>query len=149
MHIYKTTMKRRFSLCALLLVGVAAFSQSNDWTRPWHKKLFCEKDEIRMRINLYEESIDVPGMDMFGPMSGYMNGKVYGVWMLTSHTINSDKEATLRLSNDLGSETQECLLTQVNDSIYKLELKHGVSIKKVIKNKLVKIPSTLEFKVEK
>ncbi len=102
-----------------------------------------------MRINLYEESIDVPGMDMFGPMSGYMNGKVYGVWMLTSHTINSDKEATLRLSNDLGSETQECLLTQVNDSIYKLELKHGVSIKKVIKNKLVKIPSTLEFKVEK
>ena len=142
-------MKRLFAAFSFIICCSSAFSQSEDWSRVWHKKLYSQDEEIRLRINLYEESINVPGMDMFGPMNGYMSGKISGMWMMTSKEILNDKEAILRLSNDLGSETQECLLTQENDSIYKLELKGGVCIKKVVKKKLVKIPSVLKFKVEK
>lgn len=62
---------------------------------------------------------------MFGPMNGYMNGNVYGIWMITSSKIENEKTATFRLSNDLGSETQEVKLTVENDSTYLLEQQGG------------------------
>lgn len=83
---------------------------------------------------------------MFGPMNGYINGDIYGVWTITSSEIINDKQAKLRLSNDLGSETQEALLTLQGDSICKMELKGGVVVKRVVGKKLVKIDSVQEFK---
>ena len=82
---------------------------------------------------------------MFGPLHGYMNGNVYGIWMITSAKIINEKEASIRLSNDFGSETQEIKLTVENDSTYNAELVDGVVIKKVIKKKLVKIPQKITF----
>ena len=88
-------------------------------------------------------------MEMFGPMFGYLTGDIYRLWIATSAKIESDKKATIRLSNDLGSETQEVELSIKNDSTYIFEQKDGVVIKKVVKKKLVKIPSKLEFIVIK
>ena len=79
------------------------------------------KTKFYLHLDLYEESVNVPGMEMFGPMNGYMNGNVYGIWMITSSKIENEKTATFRLSNDLGSETQEVKLTVENDSTYSLE----------------------------
>ena len=87
-------------------------------------------------------------MEMFGPMNGYMNGNVYGIWMITSSKIENEKTATFRLSNDLGSETQEVKLTVENDSTYSLEQQGGTVIKKVVNKKLVKIPRNLTFKLQ-
>lgn len=79
---------------------------------PWKLRLDNSDEGVYLHIDLYEESIPVPGMEMFGPMNGYLNGKgVYGVWSVTSFDIKDDKVATLRLSNDLGSETQSIRLT--------------------------------------
>ena len=82
---------------------------------------------------------------MFGPMNGYMNGNVYGIWMVTSCKVEDEKTATLRLSNDLGSETQQVRLTVENDSTYQFEQEDGAVIKKVVNRKLVKIPKKLTF----
>ena len=102
-----------------------------------------------LKLDLYEESIDVPGMELFGPMNGYLAGKgVYGTWMVTSFQIKNDKEATLRLSNDQGSETQSILLTWQNDSTYLMELQNGVVVKKVVNKKLVKIPAKITLLVK-
>ena len=87
-----------------------------------------------------------PGMEMFGPMHGYMNGDIYGTWIVTSAKVSTGNEAILHLSNDLGSETQEAELTMENDSIFSLKLTDGVVIKKVVKKKLVKIPQKIVFK---
>lgn len=137
-----------FAMPFFLLSGIKA-QNINKEEEPWRMKLLSTEGEIKLFIDLYEESIQVPGMDMFGPMNGYMGGNIYGVWMITSHTIDNNKTCKLRLSNDLGSEAQECILTQENDSIYKLTLKGGVSIKKVVNKKLVKLPATIEFKRSK
>ena len=135
-------MKKAFFLLAMLL------SQTLSAQGPWKHKLYSEEQKINLVFDLYEESVDVPGMDMFGPMNGYLNGDVYGVWTITSFKIKSPTEATVRLSNDFGSETQEVDLTQKNDSIYEMDLKGTVVIKKVRDKKLNKIDSTVLFKIK-
>lgn len=114
----------------------------------WKLKLLCPEENVRLHIDLYEESIKVPGMEMFGPMNGYLGGNIYGVWTVTSFKIQDDKTATLRLSNDLGSETQKATLTQQSDSLYLLHLDGVNVVKRVVGKKLVKVPIDFKMKVD-
>jgi hypothetical protein len=111
---------------------------------PWKLSLKDPKEKVTLIIDLHEECIEVPGMEMFGPMSGYLGGNIYGVWAVTSFKIAKDK-AILRLSNDLGSETQEAELTQTSDSTYMLKLIGSTVIKRAEGRKLHKITPTLNM----
>lgn len=135
---------KKLLLCASLLVTFSALADG-----PWKLSMKTEKSKINLKLDLYEESIEVPGMDDFGPMNGYISGNIYGIWAVTSCKIIDDKHAQLRLSNDLGSETQEAHLTLIGDSICKMELKGTVVVKRVEGKKLVKIDSVQEFKKTK
>lgn len=115
---------------------------------PWKLKLHCPEENIVLHIDLYEESVKVPGMEMFGPMNGYLGGNIYGVWTVTSFKIQDDKTATLRLSNDLGSETQKVTLTQQPDSTYTLRFDGTNVVKRVVGHKLVKIPAEFSMKID-
>ena len=132
-------MKRIALFITATLSLLAALS-----AEPWRLKLANDVEQATLRIDLYEESVDVPGMDILGPMNGYLGGKgIYGVWMVTSFDIKDDHTATLRLSNDQGSDTQRVLLTQQNDSTYLMELQGGVVVKRAVNRKLVKIPAKI------
>ncbi len=139
-------MRRLLFFLFPFLLSSAAQAQSESNDTPWRMKLKSVEGEIDLQIDLYEESIEVKGMEMFGPMNGYLGGNIYGVWMVTSHNIDNNEKCNFRLSNDFGSETQQCELKQENDSIYKLSFKGGVCVKKVVNKKLVKLPSTILFK---
>ena len=130
--------KKLFSTALLLLASLAAGAQG-----PWKMNLRCQAEDIGLHMDLYEESITVPKMEMFGPMNGYLGGNIYGVWSITSFKIKNDREATLRISNDLGSETQTVTLTQQTDSTWRLRFEGRNVVKRVNGNKLVKIPSEL------
>ncbi len=131
-------MKRYIALTLLALqTGLSRAQQ------PFKHSLYDKENKISLHIDLYEESINVPGMEMFGPMKGYMHGDIYGIWMVTSAEIKDEKTAVIRLSNDLGSETQQVRLTVENDSTYRFEQENGNVIKKVVGKKLVKIPRSL------
>lgn len=135
---------KRLILCALL-VGTLASKAAE----PWKLHLFNKEERMELHIDLYEESIDVPNMEMFGPMNGYLGGGgVYGKWMVTSFKIKDDHVATLRVSNDLGSETQSIQLTWLNDSTYAMELQGGVVVKKVVNKKLAKVPAKVLMSVK-
>lgn len=134
-------MMKKIILAATMLSAMTAMADG-----PWKFSMKTEKSKINLNIDLYDESIEVPGMDMFGPMNGYISGNIYGIWAVTSHEIINEKQAKLRLSNDLGSETQEVMLTLQGDSICKMELKGTVVVKRVEGKKLVKIDSVQEFK---
>ena len=108
--------------------------------------LTCPEEKIDLVMNLYKEDIEVPGMEMFGPMNGYLGGNIYGVWSITSFKIDSDKNVSLRVSNDLGSETQAIQITQQNDSVWRMEFTGHNVIKRVNGKKLVKIPSVFLMK---
>ena len=73
-----------------------------------------------------------------------VGGNIYGVWAVTSFKIAKDK-AILRLSNDLGSETQEAELSQTSDSTYMLKLIGSTVVKRAEGRKLHKITPTLNM----
>ncbi|MCD8285415.1 MAG: hypothetical protein LUC86_08750 [Prevotellaceae bacterium] len=135
-------MRHLLSFICLSLACQGALAEG-----PWKFRMENAENEVLLCLDLYEESVDVPGMSMFGPMNGYLGGKgVYGVWMVTSFKIVSDKEAQLHLSNDQGSETQPARLTWTSDTTCLFEQTGGNVIKKAVNRKLVKIPAKLELR---
>lgn len=139
----KKSMKRNLMFLVLCVFSIATMAQ-----QAFKGSLSCKEENLHLTIDLYEESINVPGMEMFGPMHGYLNGNVYGIWSITSAKIVNATTALIRLSNDQGSETQEVKLTK-NDDQYIFEQVDGVCIKKVEGRKLVKIPKKLIFTLNK
>lgn len=136
-------MKHLFSVLAALLISLTLTAAG------LFKGRFVNKEhQLNLVIDLYEETVYVPGLDMFGPMHGYVNGQgVYNVWYITSVKFDGDKKATIRVSNDLGSEAQAIELTFVNDSTLNFKQVDGNVIKKVVGKKLQKIP--VEMTLEK
>jgi len=113
--------------------------------RPWKLLLHCPEEKIDLRLDLYEESIEVPGMEAFGPMNGYLGGNIYGVWYVVGFDIKDDRQATITIANDLGSEDQKLTLTQTSDSTYQLKFLGYNAVKRAQGKKLVKIPSELKM----
>ena len=77
-----------------------------------------------------------------GYLDGKTNNHVYGVWMLVSHQMHGN-QVRLRFSNDIGSDSQDILLTALNDSTFQYEATGGNCIRKVSGRKLEKTPSTM------
>ena len=117
--------------------------------QPWKLQLHCPEEKIDLHLDLYEESIEVPGMETFGPMNGYMDGNIYGVWYVVAFDIKDDKQANITIANDLGSEDQKLTLTQNSDSTYQLKFLGYNAVKRAQGKKLVKIPSEMKMIIKK
>lgn len=130
----------------LLLLLICSNSATAFAEGPWKLKLINKEEKIELHIDLHEESIEVPGMEMFGPMNGYFGGDIYRIWSITSYKIKDDKTARIKVSNDLGSETQEIELIKKNDSTFTMNFVGRNVIKRVRGRKLVKIPSSFIMK---
>lgn len=117
--------------------------------QPWKLRLHCPEEKIDLRLDLYEESIEVPGLEAFGPMNGYLDGNIYGVWYVVGFDIKDDKHATVTIANDLGSEDQKLTLTQNSDSTYQLKFLGYNAVKRAQGKKLVKIPSEMKMVIKK
>lgn len=105
---------------------------------------------LQMHLNLDEEDILIPGMSFLGPTNGYIDGKtnnhVYGVWMLLRFTVEGNK-AKLRFTNDIGSDSQDIVLTRIDDNTidYKT-VGPGVITKVEGGRKLVKIATSMTLR---
>ena len=117
--------------------------------QPWKLQLHCPEEKIDLRLDLYEESIEVPGLEAFGPMNGYLSGNIYGVWYVVGFDIKDDKHATITIANDLGSEDQKLTLAQTSDSTYQLKFLGYNAVKRAQGKKLVKIPGELKMIIAK
>jgi len=113
--------------------------------QPWKLQLHSPEEKIDLRIDLYEESIEVPGLEAFGLMNGYLGGNIYGVWYVVGFDIKDDRHATLTIANDLGSEDQKLTLTQTSDSTYQLKFLGYNAVKRAQGKKLVKIPGEMKM----
>jgi len=134
-------MKKKATLAVALAIATASIGQ-----RPWKVNLQQPEEGINLRLDLYEESIEVPGMEAFGPMNGYMDGNIYGVWYVVSFDIKDDSHANVTIANDLGSEDQKLTLTQTSDSTYQLRFLGYNAVKRAQGKKLVKIPAEFVMK---
>lgn len=112
------------------------------------KGIFTAKElGLKMVIDLYAESIEVPGMEMFGPLNGYINGiGLYRTWYVSKIRKCDDDKAVIHFSNDLGSETQAVELTLQGDSLLRFREIEGSVMKKAQGKKLVKIETDFVMK---
>ena len=137
-------MNKLIAISLLCLTTISVKAQSNN--EPFRAYLSNNEYDVFLRINFYEQDVNVPGQDLFGQVPGYLGKKNNSfTWLITSAKINGNK-AKLQLINDYGSEDLTATLTRKNDSIYVLKQESGSTLKVPNKGKWLKLPKTLEFK---
>jgi hypothetical protein len=137
-------MNKLIAISLLCLTAICVKAQSKN--EPFRAYLYNNEYDVFLRINFYEQDVNVPGQDLFGQVPGYLGKKNNSfAWLITSAKINGDK-AKLQLINDYGSEDLTATLTRKNDSIYVLKQESGSTLKVPNKGKWLKLPKTLELK---
>ena len=134
----------------ILLSTVCLFSllpaSAQEIAKPFRAYLYNNDYEVFMRLDLYNESITVPGQDLYGELPGYLGKKNNSFcWLITSAKIDGNK-AELQMINDYGSEDLTATLTAENDSLYVLKQVEGSTLKVPKDGKWQKLPSKLVFK---
>ena len=131
-----------FIVFHLSLLSVSA--QKND--KPFRAYIYNNDYEVFMRLDLYNESITVPGQELYGELPGYLGKKHNSFcWLITSSKIEG-QTAELQMINDYGSEDLTATLTVENDSLYVLRQVEGSTLKVPKEGKWQKLPSKLVFK---
>ena len=137
---------RNFLLFILLSTAVWKGYAQQDNTA-FRAYLYNNEYDVYLRIDFYDESITIPGQELYGKLPGYLGKKNNSFcWVITSCKVESEKKATLQLINDFGSEDLTATLTRKNDSIYVLRQGDGNPIKVPSKGKWQKLPKTIELK---
>ena len=130
-----------FAACQLTLP--ALFAQTGE---PFRAYLYNNDYEVYLKIDFYDESVTVPGQDLYGQLPGYLGKKNNSFcWLITSARLEGNK-ASLALINDYGSEDLTATLTCMDDSTYILKQEEGSQLKVPKSGKWQKLPKTLEFK---
>ncbi len=139
--------KLLFLLFTFHLSLLTAAAQSDSTT--FRAYLINKEYDVYLRINFYDEDINVPGQELYGPLPGYL-GKNHNsfCWVITSAKVKG-KSATLALINDYGSEDLTATLTCKDDSTYILRQDEGSTLKVPKNGKWQKLPKTLELKRRK
>ena len=108
--------------------------------------LFNMEYNVFLKIDFCNESIIVPGEELYGQLPGYLGKKTNNYcWVITSAKVKG-KTAHLTMINDFGSEDLTATLTYKSDSLYIFRQEEGSTIKMAQGGKWQKIPKTLEFK---
>ena len=137
-------MKKLIIAAILVLTAISASAQQEK--KPFRAYLYNSEYDVFLRIDFYDESITVPGQDLYGSLPGYL-GKTHNsfCWLITTAKVKGHT-AHIALINDYGSEDLTATLTVKNDSIYELKQVEG-SVLRVPKNgKWQKLPKTLTLK---
>ena len=138
-------MKKLFLISAACLFALLSASAQNT-AKPFRAYLYNNEYEVFMRLDLYDESITVPGQDLYGELPGYLGKKHNSFcWLITSAKIDGNK-AELQMINDYGSEDLTATLTAENDSLYVLKQVEGSTLKVPKEGKWQKLPSKLVLK---
>ncbi|MBR7027824.1 MAG: hypothetical protein IKI05_00230 [Bacteroidaceae bacterium] len=104
----KHSSASRLLLCSLFfLCAFPLLAQTDTLRGHW----ICREQGLHLYLDLGEESLLVPRYEFFGPVNGYMNGKVSDTWFLTTFKPLQHGVWTMRFSNDSGADTQEARLT--------------------------------------
>lgn len=139
-------MKTLLSLLFFLFLSLPVSAQTADTLRTFEGHFFCAEAQVELVLNLYEEDVEVPNFGFLGPMHGYMSGRgIYNTWMLVRHEVKGD-EATLRFSNDIGSDAQDVEFRRNADGTYSFHATGGNALRKAVGRKLVKISGDMTFR---
>ena len=136
-------MKKLFAFALVVLSTLPINAQEKE---PFRAYLFNKEYDVFLRIDFYNESITIPGQELYGQLPGYL-GKMHNsfCWVITAVNINGNT-AELQMINDFGSEDLNATLTVENDSLYRLKQVEGSTLKVPKNGKWQKLPKNLVFK---
>jgi len=136
---------RILSTLLLMLFCTSIFAQGDN--RSFRAYLYNNEYNVYLRINLYEQDIEIPGQELYGQLPGFLGKKNNSFcWVITSCDVKNEEQAELQLINDYGSEDLTATLIRQNDSLYVLKQGAGSTLKVPNKGKWMKLPKTLELK---
>ena len=138
-------MKIRFVFFLVLLTLAMARMTAQTAGQPFKGRFYNAENRVYLTLDLYEATLEAPGLSFLGKLNGFMNGNIYGIWLLTKYDVKGNT-ATLRFSNDQGSDAQTIRLTALSDSLILYKAVGGNDVRRVENRKLVKIPSEMEFR---
>ena len=138
---------RTFLVFVIVNVIVCSAAAQQKPSEPFKCIVTNKEYNVFLRLNLYEETIPIPGQEILGNTFGYLKKPTDSrVWIITGVDISKDgKKANLEMVNDYGSEDLNAELTISNDSTYILRQLEGSTIKVAGKSKWIKLPKELKF----
>jgi hypothetical protein len=137
-------MKKIIATFILTLMLSPVFAQESK--KPFRAYLINKEYSVYLWIDFYQESISVPGQDLYGKLPGYLSKQHNSFcWLITSAEVEGNK-ATLQMINDYGSEDLTATLTAESDSVYVLKQIEGSTLKIPNNGKWQKLPKTLELR---
>ena len=141
-------MTRILLLLLLQLYCTTLFAQDEKQT--FRAYLYNNEYDVYLRINFYDQDIEVPGQPLYGKLPGFL-GKLHNsfCWVITSCKIKKDNQAEMSLINDYGSEDLQASLFCHNDSTYVLHQLKGSTLKIPKNGKWQKLPKYLVLKRKK
>ena len=141
-------MKKIFLLTLLQMCCTVLFAQKED--KSFRAYLHNNEFSVYLRINFYDQDVEVPGQPLYGKLPGYL-GKEHNsfCWVITSCNVKDEEKAELQLINDFGSEDLTATLTRVNDSLYVFRQEDGSTLKVPKNGKWQKLPKRFVLKRKK
>jgi len=134
-------------LLTLTLGTASLFGLAQNDAKGFMGYLYNDEYQVYLQIDFYNESVSVPGNELYGSLPGYLGKKNNSFcWPITAVKLSNEKTATLNLINDYGSEDLTATLTQENDSTYILRQGKGSTLKVPKNGKWQKLPKSLNFK---
>ena len=101
---------------------------------------------VYLKIDFYHQNIKVPGQEIFGEMPGYFGDYQDGrKWLITDISMITEREVSLSIINDYGSEDLTAKIIVTDDGKYIFKQLKGSTMKVARNRKWLKIPKTLEF----
>lgn len=134
------------ALLASVPLAIAAVAFAQDETKAFKGYLYNNEYDVYLRIDFYNESINVPGNELYGQLPGYLGKKNNSFcWPITAAKVKDEQTAELSLINDYGSEDLTATLTRQNDTLYVLRQDKGSTLKVPKDGKWQKLPKSLPF----
>ena len=137
-------MKKLFATIICLLAVLTTTAQETGG--PFRAYRINKEYSVFLRIDFYQESISVPGQDLYGELPGYLSKRSNTFcWLITSVEVKGNT-ATLQMINDYGSEDLTATLTAESDSVFVLKQIDGGTLKVPNNGKWQKLPKSIELK---
>ena len=133
-------MKRIFAILFAMLSTLVVSAQ-----RPFEGFFTNDELDLRCQLNLYADSIPVPGLEMDN-CYGYLQGKINGTWVILKVKEMDEKSALVRAVSDRGSDGQDVKIV-LTESGVSMTLVNDNNMKAISGKKYVKMPKP--FKLER
>lgn len=102
-----------------------------------------EEMKIKMELNLYNDSIAVPGLDD-ERCYGYLQGNLNSTWVFLKIISLDDEKAVVRAVSDNGGDAQS-LEIKISDKTLTFRQIDEANIKTISGKKYVKLPKTVDL----